>query len=100
MVALRAPMYALLVEFYFSGGLTERHSECYVPRLTLVAGHKNQFDIFVSSKVNAWCVLSFQGIHKRSLLLEVLPVVASNLELQRLYTEYQEQLDSLKTSSS
>ncbi len=40
----------------------------------------------------------FQGFQKRSLLQEILPIIGSNLKLQRLYTEYKEQLD--QTSSS
>ncbi|KAK2163973.1 hypothetical protein LSH36_71g03036 [Paralvinella palmiformis] len=36
------------------------------------------------------------GIKKRDLLQEILPLIASNLKLQRLYTEYQDQLESIK----
>ncbi|GAB6030239.1 hypothetical protein CHUAL_005915 [Chamberlinius hualienensis] len=37
------------------------------------------------------------GIHKHDLLREILPIIGSNLQLQRLYVEYQEQLDLLKS---
>ncbi|XP_067683300.1 protein HIRA-like isoform X2 [Haliotis asinina] len=35
------------------------------------------------------------GLNKRDLLREILPIVGSNLRWQRLYTEYQEQLESV-----
>ena len=34
-----------------------------------------------------------QGISKRGLLREILPIMGTNLKLQRLYTEYEEQLE-------
>lgn len=37
-----------------------------------------------------------QSLSKRELLQELLPLVATNLQLQRIYTEYQEQLDTVK----
>lgn len=37
-----------------------------------------------------------QGLRKRELLKELLPVIGQNLRFQRLFTEYQEQLDILK----
>ncbi|XP_069071427.1 protein HIRA isoform X4 [Pleurodeles waltl] len=36
------------------------------------------------------------GLRKRELLKELLPVIGLNLRFQRLFTEYQEQLESLK----
>uniref|UniRef100_A0A670JJD5 Protein HIRA n=1 Tax=Podarcis muralis TaxID=64176 RepID=A0A670JJD5_PODMU len=36
------------------------------------------------------------GLRKRELLKELLPVIGQNLRLQRLFTEYQEQLDILR----
>uniref|UniRef100_A0A5F8HGB8 Protein HIRA n=1 Tax=Monodelphis domestica TaxID=13616 RepID=A0A5F8HGB8_MONDO len=36
------------------------------------------------------------GLRKRELLKELLPVIGQNLRFQRLFTEYQEQLDILK----
>ncbi|XP_048370500.1 LOW QUALITY PROTEIN: protein HIRA [Sphaerodactylus townsendi] len=36
------------------------------------------------------------GLRKRELLKELLPVIGENLRFQRLFTEYQEQLDILK----
>ncbi|KAL7986838.1 hypothetical protein Chor_013121 [Crotalus horridus] len=36
------------------------------------------------------------GLRKRDLLKELLPVIGQNLRFQRLFTEYQEQLDLLK----
>ncbi|XP_033030175.1 protein HIRA [Lacerta agilis] len=36
------------------------------------------------------------GLRKRELLKELLPVIGQNLRLQRLFTEYQEQLDTLR----
>ncbi|XP_070806621.1 protein HIRA isoform X2 [Pituophis catenifer annectens] len=36
------------------------------------------------------------GLRKRDLLKELLPVIGQNLRFQRLFTEYQEQLDILK----
>uniref|UniRef100_A0A1A8PG09 Protein HIRA n=2 Tax=Nothobranchius rachovii TaxID=451742 RepID=A0A1A8PG09_9TELE len=36
------------------------------------------------------------GLHKRELLREVLPVVGENLRFQRLFTEYQDQLELLR----
>lgn len=35
------------------------------------------------------------GMNKRDLLREILPIVGSNLRLQRLFTEYKEQLDMI-----
>lgn len=37
-----------------------------------------------------------QGLRKRELLKELLPVIGQNLRFQRLFTEYQEQLDILR----
>ncbi|XP_007573246.1 protein HIRA [Poecilia formosa] len=37
------------------------------------------------------------GLHKRELLREVLPVIGENLRFQRLFTEYQDQLELLRT---
>ncbi|KAL5017440.1 hypothetical protein ScPMuIL_007029 [Solemya velum] len=37
------------------------------------------------------------GLQKRDLLQEILPFLGTNLKLQRLYTEYQEQLECLQT---
>ncbi|XP_063051137.1 protein HIRA [Engraulis encrasicolus] len=36
------------------------------------------------------------GLRKRDLLLEVLPVIGQNLRFQRLFTEYQDQLEMLR----
>uniref|UniRef100_A0A7N8X4Z7 Protein HIRA n=1 Tax=Mastacembelus armatus TaxID=205130 RepID=A0A7N8X4Z7_9TELE len=36
------------------------------------------------------------GLRKRELLMEVLPVIGENLRFQRLFTEYQDQLDLLR----
>ncbi|KAM8961120.1 protein HIRA isoform 2-T2 [Pelodytes ibericus] len=36
------------------------------------------------------------GLRKRDLLKELLPLIGQNLRFQRLFTEYQEQLDSLR----
>ncbi|KAM4708515.1 protein HIRA [Discoglossus pictus] len=36
------------------------------------------------------------GLRKRELLKEILPLIGQNLRFQRLFTEYQEQLDSLR----
>lgn len=36
------------------------------------------------------------GLRKRELLKELLPVIGQNLRFQRLFTEYQEQLDILR----
>ncbi|XP_015230076.1 PREDICTED: protein HIRA [Cyprinodon variegatus] len=36
------------------------------------------------------------GLHKRELLREVLPVIGENLRFQRLFTEYQDQLELLR----
>lgn len=41
-------------------------------------------------------VCLFQGLRKRELLKELLPVIGQNLRFQRLFTEYQEQLDILR----
>lgn len=45
-----------------------------------------------------WVVFFFvlQGLRKRELLKELLPVIGQNLRFQRLFTEYQEQLDILR----
>ncbi|XP_075774173.1 protein HIRA-like isoform X2 [Pelodiscus sinensis] len=40
------------------------------------------------------------GLRKRELLKELLPVIGQNLRFQRLFTEYQEQLDILRNKSS
>ena len=41
-------------------------------------------------------IFFFQGMNKRELLKEVLPYFSENIKrLQRLYTEFQEQLDTL-----
>ena len=45
-----------------------------------------------SSGATAWQDTTL-GYKKRALLEEVLPLIASNLQLQRLYTEYKEQLE-------
>ncbi|XP_074643351.1 protein HIRA-like isoform X2 [Tubulanus polymorphus] len=37
------------------------------------------------------------SLDKRKLLEEIIPIIGSNLTLQRLFTEYKEQLDSTKT---
>lgn len=37
-----------------------------------------------------------QGLRKRDLLKELLPVIGQNLRFQRLFTECQEQLDLLR----
>ncbi|EEC06110.1 histone transcription regulator, putative [Ixodes scapularis] len=37
---------------------------------------------------------NFKGVNKRDLLREILPVLASNLRLQRLFSEFKEQLDT------
>jgi len=42
------------------------------------------------------CVLCVQGLRKRELLREVLPVIGENLRFQRLFTEYQDQLELLR----
>lgn len=39
----------------------------------------------------------FQGTNKREFLKRILPTIGANLRWQRLYTEYQEQLESLDT---
>ncbi|XP_016334862.1 protein HIRA-like [Sinocyclocheilus anshuiensis] len=36
------------------------------------------------------------GLRKRDLLTEVLPVIGQNLRFQRLFTEYQDQLELLR----
>lgn len=41
-------------------------------------------------------VCLFQGLRKRDLLTEVLPVIGQNLRFQRLFTEYQDQLELLR----
>lgn len=41
--------------------------------------------------------LCVQGLRKRELLREVLPVMVENLRFQRLFTEYQDQLELLRT---
>ena len=38
-----------------------------------------------------------QGRRKRDLLHEVLPVIGQNLRFQRLFTEYQDQLELLRS---
>jgi protein HIRA/HIR1 len=38
----------------------------------------------------------YQGMDKRALLHEILPSIGSNLKLQRLFTEYQDQLESVE----
>lgn len=40
--------------------------------------------------------LCTQGLRKRELLKELLPVIGQNLRFQRLFTECQEQLDILR----
>lgn len=40
--------------------------------------------------------LWLQGLRKRDLLGEVLPVIGENLRFQRLFTEYQDQLELLR----
>lgn len=42
------------------------------------------------------CCLCVQGLRKRELLREVLPVIGENLRFQRLFTEYQDQLELLR----
>lgn len=42
------------------------------------------------------CFRCFQGLRKRELLREVLPVIGENLRFQRLFTEYQDQLELLR----
>lgn len=42
---------------------------------------------------------SVLGISKRKLLEEMLPLVASNLSLQRLYSEFRKQLDHIRSDS-
>lgn len=43
------------------------------------------------------CLSCFQGLRKRDLLREVLPVIGENLRFQRLFTEYQDQLELLRS---
>lgn len=47
----------------------------------------------MASLLSPSCV---QGLHKRELLQEVLPVIGENLRFQRLFTEYQDQLEQLR----
>lgn len=47
------------------------------------------------STSSAWDA-SILGLRKRELLLEVLPVIGQNLRFQRLFTEYQDQLELLR----
>lgn len=42
---------------------------------------------------------SVLGISKRRLLEDLLPLVASNLSLQRLYSEFRKQLDHIQSDS-
>ncbi|XP_064613383.1 LOW QUALITY PROTEIN: protein HIRA-like [Liolophura sinensis] len=51
--------------------------------------------VFKSSSKPAWDA-NILSLSKRELLQELLPLVATNLQLQRIYTEYQEQLDTVK----
>ncbi|KAM3826357.1 protein HIRA isoform 2-T2 [Vipera latastei] len=48
-----------------------------------------------SSSASQW-ESTVVGLRKRDLLKELLPVIGQNLRFQRLFTEYQEQLDILK----
>lgn len=47
------------------------------------------------SATTAW-ELTTLGLRKRELLREVLPVIGENLRFQRLFTEYQDQLELLR----
>uniref|UniRef100_A0A3Q2Z0D4 Protein HIRA n=1 Tax=Hippocampus comes TaxID=109280 RepID=A0A3Q2Z0D4_HIPCM len=47
------------------------------------------------SAATAWEATTL-GLHKRELLQEVLPVIGENLRFQRLFTEYQDQLEQLR----
>jgi len=40
------------------------------------------------------CFMVFQNLDRRSLLTDILPIIGTNLNLQRLYTEFSELLDS------
>lgn len=42
-------------------------------------------------------LLCLQGLQKRELLRELLPVIGENLRFQRLFTEYQDQLELLRS---
>ena len=43
-------------------------------------------------------IFVFQGLNKRELLKEILPYFSENIKrLQRLYTEFQEQLDAVES---
>lgn len=53
------------------------------------------FYSFLWNKSNSVFVC-LQGLRKRDLLREVLPVVGENLRFQRLFTEYQDQLELLR----
>lgn len=44
-------------------------------------------------------MLLFQGVNKREFLKRILPTIGANLRWQRLYTEYQEQLETLMKST-
>ncbi|ESO91621.1 hypothetical protein LOTGIDRAFT_206663 [Lottia gigantea] len=48
----------------------------------------------IKNKSTSWNA-HILGLDKHELLKEILPIIGSNLRWQRLYTEYQEQLDSL-----
>lgn len=52
----------------------------------------------VMDNCNNWCD-KILGLDKRKLLEEMLPLVASNLSLQRLYSEFRCQLDLTKSDS-
>ena len=51
----------------------------------------------MTPSVHLFFPLLFQGHKKRELLGEIIPLMASNISLQRLFTEYKEQLDNLAT---
>lgn len=50
--------------------------------------------IYKSKRKSSWDTYVL-GMDKRDLLQEILPLIGKNLSLQRLFTEYQEQLDTI-----
>ena len=78
---------------FWGGGLQSPHLPC--PRHFSVKPASSIFAISLC----VVCVLS-QGYRKHSLLREILPIIGAELRLQRLFSEYQQQLASTAQASS
>lgn len=57
---------------------------------------KRPQNLYLLGYIPQLLLLCPQGLRKRELLKELLPVIGQNLRFQRLFTECQEQLDILR----